>query len=164
MSSREFFPKRTNEFVFSTMHRVFVRFWKKLKTQKRHFEINWPLALKNINYKASIIGILIMLALKDINYKASVIGILIMLSLKNINYKTSIIGILIMLALKNINYKASIIGILIMLALNNIYVLINLSTSIGNLVKSCRYFTSNLKFVLVKNLKFLNQKFSMRLF
>ena len=42
------------------------------------------LALKNINYKASIIGILIMLALKNINYKASIIGILIMLALNNI--------------------------------------------------------------------------------
>ena len=86
-------------------------FWRKLKTQKRHFEINWLLALKNINYKASIIGILIMPALKNTNYKASIIGILIMLALKNINYKASIIGTLIMLALKNINYKASIIGI-----------------------------------------------------
>ena len=57
-----------------------------------------------------------MLALKNINYKASIIGILMMLALKNINYKASIIGILMMLALKNINYKASIIGILIMLA------------------------------------------------
>ena len=34
-----------------------------------------------INYKASIIGILIMLALNNINYKASIIGILIMLAL-----------------------------------------------------------------------------------
>ena len=81
-------------------------FWRKLKTQKRHFEINLPLALKNINYKASIIGILIMLALNNINYKASIIGILIMLALNNINYKASIIGILIMLALK---YKAAIV-------------------------------------------------------
>ena len=30
-----------------------------------------------------------MLALKNINYKASIIGILMMLALKNINYKTS---------------------------------------------------------------------------
>ena len=59
-----------------------------------------------------------MLTLKNIEYKASIIGILIMLALKNINYKASIIGILMMLALKNINYKASNIGILIMLALN----------------------------------------------
>ena len=59
-----------------------------------------------INYKASIIGILIMLALNNINYKASIIGILIMLALNNINYKASIIGILIMLALK---YKAAIV-------------------------------------------------------
>ena len=29
--------KRTNEFVFTTMGRVF---WKKLKTPKRHFEVN----------------------------------------------------------------------------------------------------------------------------
>ena len=41
-----------------------------------------------------------------INYKASIIGILIMLALNNINYKASIIGILIMLALK---YKAAIV-------------------------------------------------------
>ena len=26
---------------------VFVRFWRKLKTPKRHFEINWPLIVKN---------------------------------------------------------------------------------------------------------------------
>ena len=33
--------KRTNEFNFITMiPLVFVRFWKKLKTPKRHFEIN----------------------------------------------------------------------------------------------------------------------------
>ena len=43
-----------------------------------------------------------------LNYKASIIGILMMLALKNINYKASIIGILMMLALKKINYKASI--------------------------------------------------------
>ena len=35
--------KQTNEFVFTTMPCVFVRFWKKLKTPKRHFEIIWPL-------------------------------------------------------------------------------------------------------------------------
>ena len=29
--------KRTNEFVFTTMWRVFVRFWKKLKTHKKTF-------------------------------------------------------------------------------------------------------------------------------
>ena len=29
--------KRTNEFVFTTMRRVFVRFWKKLKTHKKSF-------------------------------------------------------------------------------------------------------------------------------
>ena len=28
--------KRTNEFVFTTMRRVFIRFWKKLKTPKRN--------------------------------------------------------------------------------------------------------------------------------
>ena len=33
------------------------------------------LALNNINYKASVIGILITLALNEINYKASIIGI-----------------------------------------------------------------------------------------
>ena len=31
--------KRSNEFVFTTMRRVFVRFWKELKTPKKHFEI-----------------------------------------------------------------------------------------------------------------------------
>ena len=45
-----------------------------------------------INYKAR------MLALNNINYKASIIGILIMLALNNINYKASIVGILIMVA------------------------------------------------------------------
>ena len=90
--------KRMYEFNFTTMRLVFVRL------------------LKNINYKASIIGVLITLALKNINYKASIIGILMMLALNNINYKASIIGIFIMLALNNINYKASIIGILIMVA------------------------------------------------
>ena len=30
---------RMNEFVFTTMRRVFVRFWKKLKTPKSHFDI-----------------------------------------------------------------------------------------------------------------------------
>ena len=39
--------KRTNEFVFTTLWHVFVRFWKKLKTPKRHFEINWPLQYIN---------------------------------------------------------------------------------------------------------------------
>ena len=38
--------KRTNEFVFTTMRRVF---WKKLKSTKRHFAINRP--LKNIFFK-----------------------------------------------------------------------------------------------------------------
>ena len=41
------------------------------------------LALKNIKYKASIIGILMMLGLKNTNYKASIIGIVIMLALNN---------------------------------------------------------------------------------
>ena len=31
--------KRTNEFVFTTMRRVFVRFLKKLKTPKKPFKI-----------------------------------------------------------------------------------------------------------------------------
>ena len=37
--------KKTNEknFVFTTWRLVFVRFWKKVKTPKRHLEINWPL-------------------------------------------------------------------------------------------------------------------------
>ena len=60
------------------------------------------LTLKNIEYKASIIGILIMLALKNIKYKASIIGILMMLGLKNTNYKASIIGILMMVALESL--------------------------------------------------------------
>ena len=51
-----------------------------------------------------------MLTLKNIEYKASIIGILIMLALKNLNYKARIIVILMMLALKKINYKASIRG------------------------------------------------------
>ena len=58
--------KQMYKFNFTNMRLVFVRFSKKLKTQKRHFEINLPLALKNINYKASIIGILIMLAFNNI--------------------------------------------------------------------------------------------------
>ena len=41
-----------------------------------------------VNYKASIIGILIMLALNNINYKASIIGVLIMLDLE---YKAAIV-------------------------------------------------------------------------
>ena len=36
--------KRTNEFVFTTMQCVFFVLWKKLKTPKRHFNINWPLS------------------------------------------------------------------------------------------------------------------------
>ena len=36
--------KRTNEFVFTTMRRVFVLFRKKLKTPKGHFEIIGPLS------------------------------------------------------------------------------------------------------------------------
>ena len=35
--------KWTNEFVFTTMRRVFIHFWKKLKTPKRHLKIIWPL-------------------------------------------------------------------------------------------------------------------------
>ena len=39
--------KRTNEFYFTTMKPQFdlfsFVFWMKLKTPKRHFEINWPL-------------------------------------------------------------------------------------------------------------------------
>ena len=42
------------------------------------------LGLKNTNYKASIIGIVIMLALNNINYKASIIGILIMVALESL--------------------------------------------------------------------------------
>ena len=34
-----FSKKRTNEFIFTTMRHVFVHFWKKLKSTKRHFEI-----------------------------------------------------------------------------------------------------------------------------
>ena len=45
------------------------------------------LSMEYINYKASIIGILIMLALNNINYKASINGILIRLALK---YKNAI--------------------------------------------------------------------------
>ena len=40
--------KRTNEFVFTTMPRVFVRFWKKLKTPKKPFEITRPLRQEGI--------------------------------------------------------------------------------------------------------------------
>ena len=54
------------------MRLVFVRLLEEIEDTKKHFEINLPLALKNINYKASIIGILMMLALKKINYKASI--------------------------------------------------------------------------------------------
>ena len=32
--------KGTNEFIFTTMRRVFVSFWKKLKTQRKFFEIH----------------------------------------------------------------------------------------------------------------------------
>ena len=52
--------------------------------------------------------------MNKIIYRASIIGILIMIAFDNIKYKASIISILIMLALNNVKYKASIIGILIM--------------------------------------------------
>ena len=32
--------KRTNEFVFTTMRRVFVRFLEEIEDTKKHFEIN----------------------------------------------------------------------------------------------------------------------------
>ena len=35
--------KQTNEFVFTTMYLFSFVYGKKLKTSKRHFEINWPL-------------------------------------------------------------------------------------------------------------------------
>ena len=75
-SSRRFLQETNVQIQFYYYDTCFCSFfWRKLKTQKRHFEINLPLALKNINYKASIIGILIMLALNNINYKASIICI-----------------------------------------------------------------------------------------
>ena len=45
MSSREFFQKENKWIRFLLLCDVFsIVFWKKLKTPKRHFEINWPLA------------------------------------------------------------------------------------------------------------------------
>ena len=41
--------KRMYKFNFTNMRLVFVRFWKKLKTQKRHFEIKWPVVGHKIN-------------------------------------------------------------------------------------------------------------------
>ena len=47
--SKWFFPadvsskKQTKEFNFTTMRLVLFVFWRKLKTPKRHFEINWSL-------------------------------------------------------------------------------------------------------------------------
>ena len=35
--------KQTNEFVCTSIRCIFVNFWKKLKTAKRHFEIIWTL-------------------------------------------------------------------------------------------------------------------------
>ena len=35
--------KRTNEFLFTTMRGVFIRFLEEIEVKKRHFEINWPL-------------------------------------------------------------------------------------------------------------------------
>ena len=46
------------------------------------------------------------ISMDEFIYKASIIGIQIMLALNNINYKATIIGILIKLALNNINCKA----------------------------------------------------------
>ena len=36
--------KRTNEFVFTSMRRVFVRFLEESSARKKRFEIIWPLA------------------------------------------------------------------------------------------------------------------------
>ena len=44
--------KRTNEFNFTTIRLVFVCIWRKLKTPKRHFEINWPLVIGKL-FKSS---------------------------------------------------------------------------------------------------------------
>ena len=72
--------KQTNEFDFTTMiHQVdlfsFI-IWKKLKTPKRHFEINWPLVLmKKLGYfifatsKSWILKFLIMaIQKKEVGY------------------------------------------------------------------------------------------------
>ena len=49
--------KRTNEFDFTTMIPQFdlflFVFWKKLKTPKGHFEINWPLAYSFLGFNLS---------------------------------------------------------------------------------------------------------------
>jgi hypothetical protein len=78
--------------MFAYNRQKFVKFKGKMPTI---FKYSWSFVLTGkffefqyINYKASIIGILIMLALNNINYKASIIGILIMLALK---YKAALV-------------------------------------------------------------------------
>ena len=39
-------PKYERTYYDTSGRLVFVRFWKKLKTPRRHFEINWPLLLR----------------------------------------------------------------------------------------------------------------------
>ena len=55
-------PKRTNEFDFTTIISQVDLFsfilWKKLKTPKRYFEINWPLALRRKSWKVIAISAL----------------------------------------------------------------------------------------------------------
>ena len=48
--------KRTNEFVFTSMRIVFVRFWRKSMTPKNHFEINWPLPIMEMLKNLSMIS------------------------------------------------------------------------------------------------------------
>ena len=55
--------KRTNEFYFTTMKPQvdlfsFI-FWRKLKTPKRHFEIDWPLHKKNVAFTLISFAVLI---------------------------------------------------------------------------------------------------------
>ena len=53
--------KQTNEFYFTTMKPqvdlFLLVFWRKLKTPKRHFEINWPLARSLLLLGISLPGV-----------------------------------------------------------------------------------------------------------
>ena len=41
--------KRTNEFIFTSMRRVFVHFLEDIEDTKKPFEITWPLATNDFN-------------------------------------------------------------------------------------------------------------------
>ena len=58
--------KRTNEFVFTSMRRVFVRFLEESSARKKRFEIIWPLLkLRLFDFLAEYIGVTWVLAVGD---------------------------------------------------------------------------------------------------